>query len=237
MATSDRIMTDPRAPHRVPLLPLSDFVHFPRTRIRLHVHEPRYRRLVRDLMERQEEERQLGVVLVKPGGQRQGLGRREIFPGGTVARITGSELLPDGRSNLALEGQYRFLLRREVGREPYREALVERVAEPSYDDDDAGIQAVRGQILDAARLLALELAESFPLDDEALQTLDRQPTFEEVVNVIAAELDLPALRKLQLLVASLPDRALDVLSILRARKQMMDLLRPFRPLAEKAQHN
>lgn len=40
-----------------------------------------------------------------------------------------------------------------------------------------------------------------------------------------------ALRKLELLTAALPERALSVLSILKARQRVLDLLRPYRPLA------
>ena len=48
---------------------------------------------------------------------------------------------------------------------------------------------------------------------------------------------VPPLRKLQLLTEPLPERGLSVLSILRSRRQVMDMLRPFRGLAEGSERN
>jgi hypothetical protein len=61
--------------------------------------------------------------------------------------------------------------------------------------------------------------------------------FEEVVNRLAADLDLPPLCKLGLLVEALPDRALELLKILRSRRTVVDLLRPFRHLAAGSELN
>jgi len=223
--------------HRIPLIPLTDIVHFPRTRVRLQVHQPRYRRLVREVMAEDEEIRLIGLVLVKPGAQQPEGGHREIFPGGTAARLVDVDLLPDGRSTIVLQGQYRFVIRYEVDSQPYRRALVEPVEEPRYNDADAGIQMVRGEILEVARLLAREASDRFPFDDDALDELRSHSSFEELVNSLSADLDLPTLRKLQLLTASLPDRALNLLGILNARRRVLDLLRPFRPLADHPEHN
>lgn len=226
-------MADSKRDTRLPLLPLSDFVCFPRTTLRLLVHEPRYRQLVRDLLDREEHERLVGLVLVK---SETSAPRRDIYPGGTATRVVEAEALPDGRSNLLLEGDFRFTVRREVGGAPYREALVEEVAEPWLNQDDAGILAVRGEIVDAARMLLAEIQETF-LDVESLEDLAIGSDFEELVNQMAVHLDLPAQRKLELLAASLPERALLVLSILKARRRVLDLLRPYRPLAARPDLN
>jgi len=44
--------TGPHSP-RLPLFPLADVVHFPRTELKLHVAEPSCRRMVRDVIERE----------------------------------------------------------------------------------------------------------------------------------------------------------------------------------------
>jgi len=223
---------------RLPLIALSDLVHFPRTSVRLQVDEPRYRRLVRDLLKRDEETRLIGLVLVKPGTERAEAGEnREIFPGGTAGRLVGVESLPDGRSVIELEGEFRFMIRYEVGTSPYREALIEPVEEPRYNDEDDGIQMVRREILDLAERLAQEASDAFPFDGGKVAALRNASSFEEVVNAFSAELDLPILRKLQLLVAALPDRALDLLTILKSRHRVLELLRPFRPLATRPDLN
>jgi Lon protease-like protein len=216
----------------LPLFPLPDIVHFPRTELRLHVNEPRYCRLVRDLAEREEEEsRWIGVVLLKPGWVQSYEGNPEIFPGGTAGRLLEIEERADGSFNILLYGDFRFELEREHAGGPYRQAVVRPVAEPWLNEQDAGIVVVRESILSHLRTLAAELGEQFPLGYDELEELDEASPFEELVNRVAAELDVPALRKLQLLVESLPERGLSVLSILRSRKQVVDLLRPYRHLA------
>lgn len=218
----------------LPLFPLPDIVHFPRTELRLHVSEPRYRRLVHDLLERGEDEPCIGVVLLKPGWVQGYEGNPEIFPGGTAGRLLDVDELPDGSVNVLLYGDFRFELERECAGErpaPYRQAIVRPVAEPWLNESDSGIVAVRGSILEHVRTLSAELGESFPLSVDEVEALGEDSPFEELVNRIAAEIDVPALRKLQLLIESLPERGLSVLSILRSRQQVVDLLRPYRHLA------
>jgi Lon protease-like protein len=210
----------------LPLFPLPDVVHFPRTELRLHVNEPRYSRLLRDLEEREEESRRIGVVLLKPGWVEHYEGNPEIFPGGTAGRLMDIEDLPDGSSNILLYGEFRFELEREHAGGPYRQAVVRPVAEPWLNEHDAGIVAVRDSILSHLLALAAEIGESFPLSRDELDELGEESPF-----------DVPALRKLQLLVESLPERGLSVLSILKSRKQVVDLLRPYRHLAERSSLN
>lgn len=232
-------MADTKRDTRLPLLPLSDFVCFPRTTLQLLVDEPRYRRLVRDLLERDEDERLIGLVLVKSDDPENlpGASRRPIFPGGTASRVVEAEALPDGRSNLVLEGDFRFTVRHELGGAPYREAWVQEVEEPWLNQHDAGILAVRSEILAVTRLLLTEVQDTFPLDADDVETLASDSDFEELVNHMASHLDLPAPRKLELLAAALPDRALLLLSILKARRRVLDLLRPYRPLAARPDLN
>jgi Lon protease-like protein len=222
--------TAPRSP-RLPLFPLANVVHFPRTELKLHVVEPSSRRLVRDVIEQEEEARWIGIVLLKPGPTLDAAGRPEIFPGGTAGRLLDAEMLPDGCSNIVLHGEFRFRLQREVAVEPYRQALVEPVAEPWLNERDAGIVVVRSGIAELLRWLSAELGERFPFAGEEVEELTDRCPFEELVNRIAADLDVPPLRKQQLLQEALPDRGLSVLSILRSRQQVIDRLRPFRHLA------
>ena len=125
---------------RLPLFPLSDLVHFPHTDLKLEIFEQRYRLLVRDVLDGADEaSRWIGLVLLKPGARHsehaghagQGEhGRPEVFPGGTAGRIVRCELLPDGRTELLLHGEFRFELDHEIPGEPYRQALVRPIAEP-----------------------------------------------------------------------------------------------------------
>ncbi len=216
----------------LPLFPLPDVVHFPRTELKLHVAEPASRLLVRDLIEQEEGARWIGTVLIKPGPSRDAAGRPEIFPGGTASRLLDAELLPDGRSNIVLHGEFRFVMQREESAGPYRRALVEPLQEPWLNEHDAGVQAVRSGLVNLLERLSSELGDRFPFGAEELEALGDQCRFEELVNRIAAGLDVPPLRKQLLLQEALPDRGLSVLSILRSRQHVLDKLRPFRHLAD-----
>ncbi len=222
---------------RLPLVPLPDVVHFPRTELKLHVIDPTYLPLVHDLEEQEEDSRWLGVVLLKPGPRLDSQGRLEIFPGGTAARVLDLETRPDGNSDLLLYGEFRFELEREIGDAPYRQAVVRPMTEPWLNERDAGVIAVRHDLLELLRALATEQGEQFPWDLEDLESLSGGAAFEELVNRIATRMDVPPLRKLQLLTESLPERGLSVLSILRGRRQVFDMLRPFRRLAGGSEHN
>lgn len=210
---------------RLPLVPLVNVVCFPRTELKLHVLDPSFAPLVHELAGLDEDSRWIGVVLMKPGPRFDSGGRPEIFPGGTAARVLDLETQPGGASHLMLYGEFRFELEREI-EGPYRQALVRPVEEPWLNERDAGILAVRKGIVGLLRSLSDELGDKLQLDVDGLAS--REVDFEELINRIAAKVDLPPVRKLQLLSESLPERGLSVLSILRSRQQVMDMLRPFR---------
>jgi hypothetical protein len=229
--------TGPRP--RLPLFPLPDVVHFPRTELRLHVFEPRYRRLLRDLERREEQMRWIGMVLLRPEPE-LGFGQPpRIFPEGTAGLLVDVEPLPDGRSNILLQGEFRFTVEREIEEleVPYRQAVVRPLQEVRVNEEDAGVLAVRRDLLEVAEVLTRETGRRFPFEREALRALASQASFEVLVNTLAAELDLPALRKLDLLEQALPERALEVVRILRSRERVVDLLRPYRHLAGGADSN
>jgi Lon protease-like protein len=221
---------------RIPLFPLPDVVHFPRTDLHLHVFEPRYRALVRDVLARERGARWIGMVLMKPG--EPPADEPEIFAAGTAGQLVEVDPLPDGRSLIRLRGGFRFTVEREVGGLPYRQAIVRTITDERAAGHDPAVDALRRDLVDLASALRGEMGERFPLDGETVERLGAPETScEEAVNRLAAELDVPPLRKLQLLAAELPQRARDLTAILRARRRVLDLLRPYRRLAEGAERN
>ncbi|HEY4561401.1 MAG TPA: LON peptidase substrate-binding domain-containing protein [Thermoanaerobaculia bacterium] len=210
---------------RLPLVPLTDIVHFPRTELKLHVLDPAYDRLVHELAALDEESRWIGIVLMKPGPRLDREGRPEIYPAGTAARVMDLETGPEGHADIRVYGELRFELDHEIAG-PYRQGVVRPVAEPWLNERDAGIVAVRQTIVRLLRALSEEMGDRLQLDVDGLASGDC--AFEEMINRIATRVDVPAVRKLELLTESLPQRGLSVLSILRSRKQVFDMLRPFR---------
>jgi Lon protease-like protein len=175
------------------------------------------------------------MVVLKEGGSKPG--QPAIYPAGTAGLMVDVEPLPDGRSNIVLEGRFRFLVDREVlTPSPYRQANVRRVEEAAFDLSDPGVVTLHRELAETTRALALEIGERFPIDaDEQLP--DTAADLAVLVNRLCAGLDLPVMHKLQLLSEPLPRRALDVLSVLRGRRRTLDLLRPYRHLAVGASLN
>jgi Lon protease-like protein len=114
-------------PQILPLFPLPGLVLFPRIYLPLHIFEPRYRELVRDV---QTGDPYIGMVLLKEGWESDYHGNPPIYPVGCVGRMIEIESLPDGKYNLVLHGLRRIRLLEEFHDRSYRQAWVEVVEEP-----------------------------------------------------------------------------------------------------------
>jgi uncharacterized protein len=66
----------------------------------------------------------VGMVLLKEGWESNYEGAPEIFSLGCMGRIAALHSLPDGRSNILLQGLRRFEILGEAGAESYRQAHV-----------------------------------------------------------------------------------------------------------------
>jgi uncharacterized protein len=142
---------------RLPLFPLGT-VLFPGLVLPLHVFEPRYRSLVKDLMDLPADQaREFGVVAIQRGWEVEQQGPGGLTAGGALtlhdvgcsAQIRQVTEHPDGRFDLVTVGRRRFRVR-EVAAEaaPYLLGEVEWMNEP---DGDGG----------AAAELAATVAELF----------------------------------------------------------------------------
>ena len=78
----------------LPLFPLPNVVLFPSVFLPLHIFEPRYREMVADALA---SDRMIGMVLLRPGWERDYEGRPPVYPIGCTGVITHVERQPDGR--------------------------------------------------------------------------------------------------------------------------------------------
>ncbi|MBI2797648.1 MAG: LON peptidase substrate-binding domain-containing protein [Gemmatimonadetes bacterium] len=149
-------------PARLPLFPLP-LVLFPGATVPLHVFEPRYRRMLADCLQGS---REFGIVCRGEGGADDALPAGTV---GCVARIARHETLPDGRSNIVVEGRERFAVARVVDTgQPY---LVADVA--AWDDEPEPestlapvarrVRALFARVARAARTIADDAVEPPPL--------------------------------------------------------------------------
>jgi Lon protease-like protein len=106
---------------RLGLFPLG-LVLMPSERIPLHIFEPRYRQLIGECLERDDE---FGIVLTRPDGDIHRIGTR-------TAVIDVLERMPDGRLNILVEGRERFSVVEVEHTDSYAIATVE----PFADRDD-----------------------------------------------------------------------------------------------------
>lgn len=181
---------DPGAPtgaaYRLPLFPLP-LVLFPGAALPLHVFEPRYRQLLSDVTAG---DGRFGIVLAGSGAPAAGLV-------GCEAHVRDVEPLPDGRSNLVVDGGTRFALARLVPSDrPYAVAEVTPYADApaAADADLAAAEArVRALFVRVARA-AVQLADADAPPPEL-------PEGEDLAFAVAARVEF-ALRDRQRVLAS-----------------------------------
>ena len=137
-------------PTRLQLFPLGT-VLFPGVLLPLHVFEERYRRMVRDLLEEDDDRRDLGIVAIREGrevgsGNRDGAaGLPALHPVGCVARLRRVDPYADGRFDIVCMGTHRFRLTRE-GLDtslPYLRGRTEPLDEPPGEAPGPAAGAVR----------------------------------------------------------------------------------------------
>ncbi|MEO8183413.1 MAG: LON peptidase substrate-binding domain-containing protein [Deltaproteobacteria bacterium] len=137
---------------RVGLFPLPNVVLFPSQLLALHVFEPRYRRLIRDVIARQ---LTLAVPRLKPGFDAAYYGAPPVFELCGVGEISEFSELPDGCFNIVVRGLGRVRLLEELRSQPYR---VARVEEPAEVPADAGVgEALRSELAKQVRRVARHL--------------------------------------------------------------------------------
>lgn len=126
----------------IPLFPLATPL-FPGIGLPLVIFEPRYRRLLQDLLARPEDGRFFGVVAIRQGWEVEEVSPAQaLYDVGCTARLGDVRLQPDGRFRVATTGERRFRVLDVVVAEepPYLRAAVEWLPE---EDDADGVGAVR----------------------------------------------------------------------------------------------
>ncbi len=178
-------------PERVPVFPLPNVVFFPKTYLPLHIFEPRYRRMVADAAAGGQ---CIAMALLKEGWEHDYYGNPAIYPVACVGRLVSVQPLPDGRSNILLQGLERCDVRAQHFEKPYREATIAVKPSPAGPGLDRGVR----------RKLVEALAEYLQTreDSAAWQGFFREEVADDVlVNTLSTYLDCTPLEKQFLLEA------------------------------------
>jgi Lon protease-like protein len=173
----------------LPLFPLPNVVLFPNVFLPLHIFEPRYREMVSDALAT---DRMIGMVLLRPGWEKDYEGRPPVFPIGCSGVITHAERMADGRFNMVLRGLDRFRILEEDHSRSYRRASVETLRErPLGAEDRAAIRSMRAKL----ETLLRPAAERARADVKIPSAMSD----DDLVNALAQYLDLEPLEKQALL--------------------------------------
>jgi len=118
----------------LPIFPLPNVVLFPGALLPLHVFEPRYRELVREVLAGR---KLMGVVRLKPGFEEDYEGRPPVFDVCGVGAVIDSAEHADGRFDITLRGLARARILEELPpARPFREF---RLQELNDGFSDAGV--------------------------------------------------------------------------------------------------
>jgi hypothetical protein len=175
-------------PPTIPIFPLPNVVLFPNVFLPLHIFEPRYREMVRDTLAG---DRILGMVLLRPGHEKEYEGRPPIFSTGCAGVITHSEPLDDGRYNIVLRGLERFRIAGEETSKAYRLAHIDALPEVVPETDRAELRRHRHR-LEALLAAAIERTGKEPRFPPAVPD-------EDLVNALAQYIELEPLERQALL--------------------------------------
>lgn len=180
-------------PDRIALFPLPNIVLFPRMYLPLHIFEPRYRQMVADTGTMGN---CIGMALFKEGWEENYYGNPAIYALGCVGRVVSKQDLPDGRSNITLQGLCRYrILEEEWDRTPYRQARIVPVLEQISEPLNREVRA------DLLAILHESLVHSAGDQTLLADALESELSDEVLVNTLSASLDFTPLEKQLLLEA------------------------------------
>ena len=193
-------------PELIPIFPLSNVVLFPRVKTPLHLFEPRYRQLAREVLEG---ERRIAMTVVRPEHAEEMIGDPPIFPVGCAGVITESS--PAARRPLQHRSARRVPRAHRQGELPregsrlYRVARAVRLDETYPDAERARVARLRAAIVADVGVLvrATQPTRSHPFDPGLFAGVDD----EVFVNAVSNAFAFPPEEKQSLLEAdSIPER-------------------------------
>lgn len=185
-------------PETIPVFPLAGALMLPRTRLPLHIFEPRYLAMIEDCLKTPH--RLIGMIQPRetPASANRPAEKR-LQAIGCAGRLTGFSETEDGRYMIVLAGISRFRVKEEVqGFAPYRRAVIDWAPfgrdlgagedDPGFKRDDfmallgryftrLDLSTDWGSLKEAdAELLINSLSMLCPFDPEDKQALLEAPT-------------------------------------------------------------
>jgi Lon protease-like protein len=175
----------------LPLFPLP-IVQFPGAITPLHIFEPRYRKLLKDVLA---SDKSFGIIFAS---DESGAGSVPPPPGriGCAVEVVATEDLPDGRSNILCLGSRRFRALEYVEGEPYLQAEVE------FFDDQPEVRDLTREVARAVGLFKRVIAAGRLLKDGGRtggEIVDLPGDPQSVSCIVSSYLDIDMQEKQELL--------------------------------------
>jgi Lon protease-like protein len=130
-------------PETIPIFPLEDVMLFPDMSVPLHVYEPRYKAMIADALKGS---RVIGMVLLRPGYEKDYERSPSVFQVGCAGVINEVEELPNGEYNIVLGALTKYRITREEASRPYRVAHVTAIADTTDETDKPALHARRQRL-------------------------------------------------------------------------------------------
>lgn len=155
---------DAEALSSLAVFPLPDVVLVPRALLPLHIFEPRYRDMTRDVLNGSQ---LLALARLKPGYEADYDARPAVYPIAGLGEVVASERMDDGRYHLMVRGVGRVDVTQEIPSD-----ATYRIARATLLEDE---KAAEPQLLSPLRQQVArkceQLAESIGAQGDALRTL------------------------------------------------------------------
>lgn len=203
-------MTDGRL---LPLFPLGTLL-VPGLVLPLHIFEPRYRRLIADLQELPEDEREFVVVAIREGREVGAEGVRAVYEVGTVASVREVTPLDDGRFDIVTVGTRRVRIGGLDTSLPYLRASTTDLAEEPGGDTEPLASAVAQRFVEYRSMFTEDDGSSLPDEPRVLSYLvaaavvidlpGRQALLEQPTDADRLRAELAFLRRETSVIAALP---------------------------------
>ena len=129
IARTDAVDEQPRIPRDLPVLPLRDLVVYPFIIVPLSVSRDRSIKAVEKALA----ENRMILMLAQKDGQNDEPGDKDLYNIGTVGVIMRMLKLPDSRIRVLVQGVCRAKVESYNRRDPYLEARIARVSEPTVE--------------------------------------------------------------------------------------------------------
>ena len=138
----------------IAMFPLPNVVLLPGSLLPLHIFEPRYRQMTRDVLAGS---RLLALARLKPGYEAQYQGRPAVYPILGVGRIIASDELDDGRYNILVRGLMRAEILEELPPDQAYRLIRARLLADDHPPDSTVLAALHQKLIMLSDQLSMVL--------------------------------------------------------------------------------